>query len=231
MSEYYSKNPIAEAINLLDLHYEAFFGIADIANRTGHPVPMDTRGWSQILVSIVFGVKGVDRQKGADLADGSDVKAANTWNAIDTPRFNGVLKAGTKAAAAGTIESLNSMPYLFFVLWDTSLVSGAARCRIWAVATQVDECFRDMAAAWFRKVLSGEIISSNFQLHPPRGLDHDVFRNTCGNLNYPKLFHAERAVGAEQYVLTSYDPGALATGRCSISTEVARARPAARRLS
>ena len=47
------------------------------------------------------------RKKGADLGDGSDVKGANTWKAIDTPRFNGVLKAGTKSSVSDKIDSLD----------------------------------------------------------------------------------------------------------------------------
>ena len=61
-------------------------------------MPVDLRGWSQIIVSVLTGIKGIARKKGADLEDGSDVKAANTWEAIDTPRFNGVIKAGTCCA-------------------------------------------------------------------------------------------------------------------------------------
>jgi hypothetical protein len=207
-------DPIKEAIRLLDLHYEAFFGIADIAKRTGHPVPMDTRGWSQMLVSLMVGIRGVDRKKGADLADGSDVKAANTWNAIDTPRFNGVLKAGTKSLTAGDVASLDSMPHLYFVLWDHSRVTGDARCRVWTVRTQYDPAFKKMAGLWYDKVRDGTIISTNFQLHPPRGLDTDTFRNTCGHLSYPKLFEAVRPEKAASYVLKMYDPDVLEHGVC-----------------
>lgn len=208
------ETPLKEAMELLDLHYEAFFGIADIAKRTGHPVPMDTRGWSQILVSLMVGIRGVDRKKGADLADGSDVKAANTWNAIDTPRFNGVLKAGTKALTAGEIASLDEMPHLFFVLWDHSKVTGDARCRVWSVQTRYDPAFREMAERWYDKVRDGTIVSTNFQLHPPRGLDTDIFRNTCGNLSYPKLFEAIRPQGAGSYVFQMYDRDVLEHGVC-----------------
>src|SRR3972149_9464601 len=95
------------ALQLLDLHYETFYRVEPLARETGHPVPVDTRAWSQILVSVLCGVKGLKREKGTDLADGSDIKGAITWEAIDTPRFNGVIKAGTQAAAAGRIESLN----------------------------------------------------------------------------------------------------------------------------
>ena len=206
-------NPLKEAMDLLDLHYDAFFGIADIAEKTGHPVPMDTRGWSQILVSLIVGIRGVDRQKGPDLADGSDVKAANTWNAIDTPRFNGVLKAGTKALTSDEIASLDTMPHLYFVLWDNA-PNKDARCRVWAVRTQKDEPFRDMAERWYEKKRNGVIRSDNFQLNPPRGQDGDVFRNTCGNLSYPKLFDATRSSSDESYKLHTYAVDVLSTGVC-----------------
>src|SRR6266446_6392100 len=100
------------ALELLDLHYRSFYGVAEIARETDHPVPVDTRAWSQILVSVLTGIKGLKRKKGADLVDGSDVKGANTWEAIDTPRFNGVIKAGTQSATAGRLESLDAMPFL-----------------------------------------------------------------------------------------------------------------------
>ncbi len=203
-----------EALDLLDLHHEAFWRIVELAEKTGHPVPMDTRGWSQILVSTLCGVRGLERKKGADLEDGSDVKGANTWKAIDTPRFNGVIKAGTKAEAADTIESLNDMPHLYFVLWDHSIAKNVDRCRIWAVRTKEDELFRNMAAAWYRRRKEGLIISTNFQLHPPRGLETDVFRNTCGNLRYPKYFEAERGPKDEAYRLVMFDPKVLKTGAC-----------------
>lgn len=200
-------------IALLDSHYEAFFSVAPYADATRHPVPMDTRGWSQILVSVLVGTLGAARKKGADLIDGSDVKAANTWGAIDTPRFNGVIKSGTQAAHSGKLASLDATPYLFFVLWDTS-PRGAHRCRIWAVSCPVDTEFRAMAKAWYDKRDSGEIISDNFQLHPPRGTDSDVFRNTCGNLTYPLLLCAER-IDESGYQLVSFDPDALTSGRCT----------------
>jgi hypothetical protein len=207
------KDRLAEALALLELHYEAFYSLASIATETGHPVPMDTRGWSQILVSVLTGVRGLERQKGADLADGSDVKAANTWLAIDTPRFNGVLKAGTQSLSAGRIESLDSMPHLYFVLWDTT-ERETWRCRIWVVQPQIDEAFREMARSWYLKRETGEIISTNFQLHPPRGLDTNIIRNTCGNLVYPLYFLAERAAG-HSFELLHFDPEARSNGACT----------------
>lgn len=206
-------NPSAVmALHLLDLHYDSFCAVEPHARETGHPVPMDTRGWSQIIVSVLCGVRGLERQKGADLADGSDVKGANTWRAIDTPRFNGVIKAGTQADTAGKIQSLDSMPHLYFVLWDET-VRQTARCRIWVVRPREDAAFRAMCALWYERRDSGAVRSDNFQLHPPRGRDSDVFRNTCGNLKYPLYFCAERGTTGH-FKLLRFDPEARVSGAC-----------------
>ena len=120
-------------LGLLDHHFQSFFSVADVARRTKHPVPMDTRGWSQIIVSVLTEINGIERRKGADLADGSDVKGANTWEAIDTPRFNNVIKAGTYANHSDSMTYLDDTPFLFFVLWDID-PSARHRCRIWVVS-------------------------------------------------------------------------------------------------
>ncbi|AFK63886.1 hypothetical protein TKWG_20845 [Advenella kashmirensis WT001] len=186
----HASNPTAAALSLLDLHYEAFYDVEPFASQTGHPVPMDTRGWSQILASVLSGINGLARQKGADLADGSDVKGANTWKAIDTPRFNGVIKAGTKALTSDKIESLDVMPHLYLVLWDQT-IRDTARCRIWVVRPQHDVLFRGICTNWYDKRTADEISSTNFQLHPPRRNDSNVIRNSCGNLEYPLYFCAD----------------------------------------
>jgi hypothetical protein len=201
-----------KVLDFLKLHHDSFFDAKPYADETEHPAPSDSRSWSQILVSLLTGIKGVAREKGADLEDGSDVKAANTWGAIDTPRFNGVIKAGTKSAKSGKLESLDDMPYLFFVLWDNEPVNQRERCRVWVVRTQSDRVFRAMCRKWYRLRDEGEIISNNFQLHPPRGKNTDEFRNTCGNLNYPLLFSAEWI--NERYEVTSYKPNSLKDGVC-----------------
>ena len=60
---------------VFDAHHEAFFRAKPLADKTCHPVPCDTRSWSQILASLLTGING-KAQKGSDLVDGSDVKAA-----------------------------------------------------------------------------------------------------------------------------------------------------------
>ena len=110
------------ALKLLEAHYVAFTTALPLANQTGHTVPSDTKSWSQILVSVVTGLDGRKRGKGSDLEDGSDVKAANVWDAIDTPRFNGCVPAGRtteKARKPNDVTALDGIPFLFFVLWDT----------------------------------------------------------------------------------------------------------------
>lgn len=206
-------NPdLEKVLSFLDDHYEAFWSVQKIASETKHPVPMDTRGWSQILASLLSGHSGLGRQKGADLADGSDVKGANTWEAIDTPRFNGVIKAGTKSEYSNNISSLDNMPDLYLVLWDIS-PRNTYRCRVWIVNCQDDPLFREMAETWYFKKANEEIKSDNFQLHPPRNLDSNIIRNTCGNLSYPLLFCAERT-SESNYQTISYDPTTLRHGRC-----------------
>jgi hypothetical protein len=205
---------VDDALSLLEQHFEAFYSVVTVARMTGHPVPIDTRGWSQILVSVLTGIKGLARKKGADLDDGSDVKAANTWEAIDTPRFNGVIKSGTKAIYADDVKSLDQMPHLFFVLWDEKS-TGEHRCRIWCTRPANDVVFRAMCEKWYADRLAGKITSTNFQLHPPRGKDGDVFRNTYGNLKYPLLFAAERREG--RYVVTTMDEKILNSGTCEIA--------------
>lgn len=205
---------LQDVLTLLDLHHDSFFIIEPFASNTGHPVPMDTRGWSQIIVSVLCGINGLGRKKGADLNDGSDVKGANTWSAIDKPRFNGVIKSGTKASVSGKIESLDEMPFLYLVLWDET-ERNTRRCRIWAVRPPADQAFREICRSWYEKRISGVIKSDNFQLHPPRGLDSDVIRNTCGNLSYPLYFSAERAPGLK-YELVHYAPDVLDEGYCQV---------------
>ena len=202
---------LERTLAVLNQHHGAFFSVVPIATETGHPVPTDTRGWSQIIVSVLTGIKGIKRKKGPDLCDGSDVKGANTWEAIDTPRFNGVIKSGTLAQQSDSMEYLDNTPYLFFVLWDKK--SGRPRCRVWVVRPPSDRGFREVCQRWYAARESGDIVSSNFQLHPPRGEDTDTFKNSYGRLSYPLLLSA--VFSGEGFVAECYNPDAMERGACS----------------
>lgn len=197
-------------------HHHSFHVAARYANQTSHPVPCDTRAWSQILASILSGVSGIARKKGADLADGSDVKAANDWLAIDKPRFNGVLKSGRKGER-GNVRLLDDMPRLFLVLWDTGSMTNTQRCRVWVVRPGQDRVFRAVCRRWYEQRDKGTIKSDNFQLHPPLGDDSNIIRNTCGSLSYPLLFRADWNCSRGGYELKTYDPTVLARGLCRSS--------------
>jgi len=191
------------------------------ADATGQLVPSDTKAWSQILICALTDIKGRARQKGSDLEDGSDVKAANCWCAIDTPRFNGAIPAGRTTVAskkAHDVSALDGMPYLFFVLWDNRPDNKKPRCRIWCVRPQKDKVFRGMAAKWYKQREAGTITSNNFQLHPPRFKNSDVFRNLCGNLSYPLFFSAVWEESSKKFVLESYNPDVLSAGECSVAS-------------
>lgn len=203
------------AVALLNEHYRSFHAGRPYAERTGHSVPSDTKSWSEILVALLTGISGRGRQKGSDLSDGSDVKAANLWSAIDTPRFNGCAPAGRTSKAskkAGDLSAFDDIPHLFFVLWDERGVQRVPRCRIWVVSPPTDPQFRRVVGSWYEKVATGEIKSTNFQLHPPRNVDHNVIRNRCGNLEYPLFFHAEHTSAG--FTIVASDPSTLTTGLC-----------------
>jgi hypothetical protein len=209
---------IQEVLTLLDIHYKSILDVKPYAEKYGQPHPCDTRSWSQIIISALTGLKGIKRKKGADLKDGSDVKGANTWQAIDTPRFNGCIKAGTKSSVSGKMASLDKMPNLFFVLWDCEPTSNKERCRVWVVSPRTDKVFRKAAALWYRKFANGEIKRpGNFQLHPPRNKNSNVIRNECGNLDYPLFFMALRE--AAGFVVAHYAPEAKEHGQCKRSKE------------
>lgn len=208
---------LKQALRFLEIHHQAFYSIVEMARATDHPTPSDTRASSQILVSLLTDIKGLKRKKGPDLIDGSDVKGAITWEAIDTPRFNNVIKAGTKAETSGSIKYLDEVPYLFLVLWDHTPGDENPRCRIWCVRPQDDEVFRTMCDKWYAQRDRGEIRSDNFQLHPPRNLNSNVIRNTCGNLEYPLLFCAVRTEG--EYRVIEYNPEVMERGECRVAND------------
>ncbi|MCE2432934.1 MAG: MamI family restriction endonuclease [Candidatus Latescibacteria bacterium] len=208
-----NQSNINKVLEFLKLHHDTFFQAAVFAEQTQHPTPTDTRAYSQIVVSLLCGVQGRSRKKGSDLEDGSDVKGANAWEAIDKPRFNGVIKAGTQSDVSDSMASLDKMPRLFLVLWNKEPEHDRERCRIWCVRPRDDQVFREMCASWYEKRENGEIRSNNFQLHPNIGQNSDKFTNECGNLDYPLLFCAEFVAG--EYHLKIYRPEILRTGLCT----------------
>lgn len=208
----YSSN-LDEALDVLNTHHAHFFEGQKYAAITAQPAPEDSRAWSQILISTLTGIRGLARQKGPDLEDGSDVKSANAWFSIDKVRFNGVIKAGTQSLLAGTMAYLDQMPFLFFVMWDHNPDTGRERARVWVVRPQQDVLFRAVAQTWYDQLANGTIRSNNFQLHPPVDDNSNVFTNMCGNLEYPLLLDAEW--NGHEYVVSSYEPYTLYDGTCS----------------
>lgn len=201
-----------DALEVLNIHHAHFFESQRFASITAQPTPEDSRAWSQILISTLTGIKGLARQKGQDLEDGSDVKSANAWYSIDRVRFNGVIKAGTQSNLAGSMAYLDQMPYLFFVLWDINPDNKRQRARVWVVRPQYDHSFRKIAQTWYEQLAEGIIRSNNFQLHPPVNENTDIFTNMCGNLKYPIMLIAEW--DGKEYTPIFYEPGVLNFGEC-----------------
>lgn len=208
-------NNLENALDVLNTHHIHFFEGQRYASITAQPTPEDSRAWSQILISTLTGICGLARKKGPDLADGSDVKSANAWCSIDRVRFNGVTKAGTQSRLAGSMEYLDQMPFLFFVLWDHNPENHRERARVWVVRSQYDALFRNVVQNWYDQLADRRIISSNFQLHPPVNQNNDVFTNMCGDLEYPLLLDAEW--DGHSYQAIYYEPNVLDSGECRIA--------------
>lgn len=207
-----STDKLVMALKILNTHHVHFFEAQKYASLTDHPTPEDSRAWSQILVSVLTGTKGLARHKGPDLIDGSDVKSANAWYSIDKVRFNGVIKAGTRSYLSGSMAYLDQMPHLYFVMWDCNPENCMERARVWAVRPQFDMAFREVAQKWYNLLEYHKIISTNFQLHPPVNKNHNTFTNLCGDLEYPLLLNAEW--NGEEYVALEYYPKVLDYGEC-----------------
>lgn len=85
---------------------------------TNQPAQIDTGYVSQHLVSIVTGQPGGGfRGKGDDLADGSEIKAANYLDAFDnrgasSPRWN------LSVTQASDLDKYLNVPFLYFVVID-----------------------------------------------------------------------------------------------------------------
>jgi len=151
---------------------------------------------SQHLVSLLTGIEGNNqRGKGDDMADGSEVKSASCVDADDTPRWNNVNCGGKESHEVK--RKLTSMPYLFFVLLDTTQRGGRIlRCRIWAVRPKEDLGFMKVALGWSaendERKTESKTLKTNFQLHPPRWdkAIGNLTTNTCGNLRMPLIYES-----------------------------------------
>lgn len=159
---------------------------------SGQTSQIDFGYLAQHLVSILTGKPGAgQRGKGIDLADGSEVKAASCLDAADTPRWNNV-NCG-QVTKADLVAKYNSIPYMFFVLLDTTERKGSIlRCRVWAIQPSLDKAFTKVAYSWADGNTNGK--KENLQLHPPRweeGLGN-ITTNNAGNLKLPLLFHSEQ---------------------------------------
>tara|TARA_R110001599_G_scaffold50098_2_gene142289 strand:- start:156 stop:851 length:696 start_codon:yes stop_codon:yes gene_type:complete len=182
---------------------------------------------SQHLVTILSGIKGNNqRGKGDDLEDGSEVKSASCIDAEDTPRWNGV-NCGAKTEA-DIIAKMNSFPYLFFVLLDTTEKGGnILRCRVWCVRPSVDVAFRDVLIGWAkdndRLVAAGKKSKTNLQLHPPRWekAAGNLTTNLEGNLKLPLIYESQQMdlPGILVMKTTLFDEAKINTG---LSVAVAR---------
>lgn len=180
------------------------------------------RNVSIVNIEKIANACGIERKKGADLEDGSDVEAANSWDAIDVPRFNGVVKDG-RVLSSAKADDLKKMPNLIFVLWDETQVGKYDRCRVWVVRTSKDEVFQSVAEKWYK----GSKKSSNFQLHPPIGRDDNIVTNKCGNLSLPLLLDARFING--NWVQKSYNPRVLQSGLCKLAESPKKSFSSAKR--
>lgn len=151
---------------------------------TGQSAQIDSGYLGQHLVSLVSGLPGRgrgSRGKGADLADGSEIKIASTLGGVDKPRWNN--KLDTPQAVASYLEN----PAIYFGLLDT-LEKGEdfpVRVRVWIVEPSKDEVFCNTVRNWANKQTSG-----NFQLHPPCWSSSNVANNQSGNVSLPLAFRA-----------------------------------------
>lgn len=153
---------------------------------TGQSAQIDSGYLGQHLVSLVSGIPGRgrgSRGKGADLADGSEIKIASTLGGVDKPRWN------NKLSTPQAVETYLSTPAIYFGLFDTPDKGQdfPVRVRVWVVEPPHDEVFCNVVRTWAEKQSSG-----NFQLHPPCWKDSDVATNQSGNIALPLAFRAKQ---------------------------------------
>lgn len=181
---------------------------------------------AQHLISLLAGIEGNgQRGKGDDLSDGSEVKSASCLDADDTPRWNGV--NCSQRTSQALIDKYQAMPYLFFVLIDTTKRGGdILRCRAWVVRPSEDEAFQKVAIGWgeendirpYTDSSNGKNLKvmTNFQLHPPRWekADENITTNLMGNLKLPLFYHSEQldVPGISVMETIFYNPSIIENG-------------------
>lgn len=173
-----------------------------VTNQTSQ---FDSGYLAQQLTSILSGIPGTAlRGRGDDLADGSEVKAANTVQATDTPRWNHSLKRRDQ------VDSHLSKPSIFYVLFDTVERddSSPIRCRIWKVSPSTDHAYQVLVEQWDT---GRGATTYNMQIQPPRWDASNIASCFGTRLALPLFFHAEqRVIGGIDYVEViafNEDPG------------------------
>ncbi|WP_419840418.1 MamI family restriction endonuclease [Candidatus Poriferisodalis sp.] len=176
---------------------------------TGQSAQIDSGYLGQHLVSLVSGIPGRgrgSRGKGADLADGSEIKIASTLGGVDKPRWNN--KLNTPQA----VDTYLNNPAIFFSLFDTPERGKdlPVRVRVWVIEPPQDAVFCNVVRTWAAKHSSG-----NFQLHPPCWSDSDVATNQSGDIALPLAFRATQLDirGVDYLEVEHWDPS---PGKCSV---------------
>ncbi|MXW90393.1 MAG: MamI family restriction endonuclease [Rhodospirillaceae bacterium] len=80
-------------------------------------------------------------------------------------------------------------------------------------APKKDLEFRKMCQRWYLARANGTIVSTNFQLHPPRRKDTNIIRNSYGILSYPLLLCAENR--GSGYSIVTFDTSVMTLGECT----------------
>lgn len=153
---------------------------------------------AQQLTSILTGIPGTGmRGRGDDLSDGSEVKAANTVQATDTPRWNHSLDRKPKRTK---INELLARPSVFYVLFDTKERDEDApfRCRIWRVNPSTDKGYQKLVKNW---AANRGKSTYNMQIQPPRWSVSNEAACLGTHIELPLFFHAEqKELGELDYV-------------------------------
>lgn len=153
---------------------------------TNQTAQLDSGYLAQQLVSVLSGVSGSGwRGKGDDLADGSEIKAANTIQATDTPRWNHSLKTDDN------VRDHLAKPAIFYVLLDTLIRDDDApfRCRVWKVVPQTDMPYRQLVNNWKASRTGSRY---NMQIQPPRWSDTNRAKCLGIEIELPLYFHAQQ---------------------------------------